>query len=610
MKKILIYLIVLGAFVGMTSCEDTFLQTPNITGSTNIDLVYSDSVNAIQIVMQNYIQGLRVGAMITTGNHGILSNYSDELLRGYSFESYYNIADVGYNPNNTGSLPDSYSNHFNQIRACYLVKENIDRVPNMTQTTKNNIKGEMLGIIAFQYTNMFMRLGGAPIITGSLTVSDNLAIPRASLDSTLNFIVTTSDQAIALLPDNWSVNYKGRLTKSAVMAIKARALAYAARPLFNSATPYLSLGSNNRLICFGSTASPSRWQAAITANLAVITNATANGYNLINTGGGVGVPNPNAFADYATATSTPNNPEVLLPWNNENGTQNGNCVGFWYNYSAYWTYARYDHQLSCVPFSIFKNYYNADGTDASWPQVGDAAPRPATDYVTRCAALEPRFHADQIGPGFDATKTNNPGDAKWNIQGWGYNLGNYCLNSPVNGVPTPSIFPNGTMGYGCSSPTKFYYKAGSRVWFNFPIFRLAENYLNLAEAYNEIGNSSSALQYLNVIHNRAGLPTITETDQTKLRTIIQREWTIEYFMENQRYFLVKHWKLPNISTEILGGQVKEFQFYVTKTDNLPTSLINYWAAVTYTKYWNPAMFLEPIPQYEVNKGCVVQNPGY
>ena len=604
MKKILTYLCVLGVCAGMFSCQKTFLQQPNISGVANLNLVYSDSVNATQIIMQNYLTSLRVGAMITTGNHGILSNFSDELLRGYSFESYYALADVGYVPTNTGGLPDSYGYHFTCIRSNYLVKENIDKVPNMTATTKKYIKAEMTGLNAFQYMNMFMRYGGVPIITKSFSATDNLVVPRASLDSTLSFIVSMCDEAIAGLPTNWPANFKGRLTSGAVMAIKARALTYAARPLFNSAAPYIDYGQNNRLICFGSTASPNRWQTAITTNLAVLSYAAANGYNLINTGGGVGVKNTNAMADYGTATSTPNNPEVLLPWNNENTALNGNGVGFWYNYSNYWTYARYDHQLSCVPYSIFKNYYNADGTDASWPQVGDAAPRPAADYVTRTAALEPRFHADQLGPGFDASKTNNPGDAKWNIQNWAYWLGNYTLSSG------PSIFPNGTMGYGCCSPTKFYYHAGSRLWFNFPVFRLAENYLSLAEAYNEVGNSSNALLYLNAIHNRAGLPSITETDQTKLRAIIQREWTIEYFMENQRYYLVKAWKLPNIGTEILGGPVKEFQFYVTVANNLPTSLINYWSAVTYTKYWNPCMFLEPIPTSEVNKGVVIQNPGY
>ena len=30
----------------------------------------------------------------------------------------------------------------------------------------------------------------------------------------------------------------------------------------------------------------------------------------------------------------------------------------------------------------------------------------------------------------------------------------------------------------------------------------------------------------------------------------------------------------------------------------------------YTSYWSDAMFLEPIPQTEINKGTITQNPGY
>ena len=36
----------------------------------------------------------------------------------------------------------------------------------------------------------------------------------------------------------------------------------------------------------------------------------------------------------------------------------------------------------------------------------------------------------------------------------------------------------------------------------------------------------------------------------------------------------------------------------------------YWDAVAYNAYWTDAMFLEPFPQTEINKGTLVQNPGY
>ena len=104
------------------------------------------------------------------------------------------------------------------------------------------------------------------------------------------------------------------MTRGAVLAIKARTLLFAARPLFNSATPYLS-GGHDDLVCFGSK-SDDRWQDAIEANEAVLTWAAANNYALLNTGGaGEGNPNPKAFEDYATATSTPANREVLLASN-------------------------------------------------------------------------------------------------------------------------------------------------------------------------------------------------------------------------------------------------------------------------------------------------------
>ena len=103
------------------------------------------------------------------------------------------------------------------------------------------------------------------------------------------------------------------MTRGAVLAIKARTLLFAARPLFNSATPYLS-GGHDDLVCFGSK-SDDRWQDAIEANEAVLTWAAANNYALLNTGGaGEGNPNPKAFEDYATATSTPANREVLLAY--------------------------------------------------------------------------------------------------------------------------------------------------------------------------------------------------------------------------------------------------------------------------------------------------------
>ena len=380
--------------------------------------------------------------------------------------------------------------------------------------------------------------------------------------------------------------------------MKAKLLMFAARPLFNSATPYLDFGTNNKMICFG-TADATRWTTAITANEAVLTWAAANGISLINTGGAaVGVANPNALADYGTATSTPGNKEVILAYKYDN---TGGTISYYYNTSPYWTNSRYDTDNIGMLSNFMANYYRSDGTDQVWPQVGAAAATPASDWLARAAAMESRFKADVIGPGFNAA--NNAGDNNWSLNGWGRSLGNYG-----------ATFPNGNgFGKGCGFTTKFYYHAGSRQWFEPPLFRLAETYLNLAEAYNESGDATKALANLNIVHNRAGLPAITETDKVKLRAIIQREWAVEYYNENHRYYDLKHWKVDNIGNGILGGQMRELQFSVVSSasnKNLASSLISYWDCNAYIIYWNPKMFLEPIPQSEVNKGIIIQNPGY
>lgn len=596
--------------MGIYSCQKTFLQKPSTSGTVTIATVYSSSTNALSALFQCYRGSLIQGWPGGIGfGHGALASISGERSRGYGWHGTYNIAATGINPNTVGDggdggAADNFSANFTNLRANWLVAENIDQVPDMDATNKGYVKAEIAGLNAYRYMGMFMRYGGSPIITGSFQPSDNLAVPRSTLQATLDYTIKLCDAAIAGLPDKWPLSatgadQTGRLTKGAVMAIKAKTLMFAARPLFNAATPYLDNGANNNLICFG-TVDQTRWTTAITANEAVLTWAAANGFALINTGGSVGVPNANAFADYATATSTPNNSEVLLAYKNDNAAQSdGGTSGKWYNMSNYWTNNRYDTDLVGMLSNFLPVYYRADGTEQSWPQVGDAAPRPASDYLARMAAMEPRFLADNLGPGFSAA--NNPGDNNWSVNGWNRDMCN-----------SGSTFPNGGYGKGDATTTKFYYKAGSRIWFEFPLFRLAETYLNLAEAYNETGNTGKALEDLNKVHNRAGLPSITETDQTKLRAIIQREWAIEYYNENHRYYDVKHWKLANIGNGIIGGPVREFQFTLSgaSNHNLPTTLVTYWDAVVYQAYWNPKMYLEPIPQTEINKLIITQNPGY
>lgn len=594
MKQSLYILLVALAAVALFSCTKQFLQKPDTTGNTTIETVFSNRASAENAIAAAYrgslVQNLWDGRSI---NNGTLSGISGEMSYGETWGSLKRFVDAGFTPNafenNRAQSTDNFFDNFSAIRRNWQIAENIDKVADMDAGLKTNVKAEMSGLTAYRYMGMFARYGGVPILTKSLTSSDSLNIPRAGLQETLDYIIRLSNDAIAGLPDKWDPQYTGRLTRGAAMAIKAKALMYAARPLFNSATPYLDFGANNKLICFGSQ-NASRWTDAIAANEAVLTWALQNGYALINTGGGPNTPNVNAFDDYGTATSLPSNKEVLLAYRVDETLSK---MYKFYNPTRYSGNERYltDHYGLLSNFLV--NYYKADGTDQVWPGLGAANALPYSDYANKMQAMEPRFKADNYAHGIDPW--NNPG-----VFAWSYAQSSSGQNHEDRGK-------------GAGQSTKFFYLAGARIWFEFPLFRMAEFYLNLAEAYNEAGNTAKSLQNLNIVHNRAGLPSITETDKDKLRKLIQREWAVEYYNENHRFFDVKHWKLPDIGNGIMGGTMREFQFTLVTpgaNDRLASSIVNYYDKAVYTVYWGAKMYLEPIPQEEVDKGIIVQNPGY
>ena len=610
MKNITKILAVIG-LLALTSC-DFFLQKPATTGNVDRDAVFSSKKNAEAALMSCYSNALVHGLPGGLGyTHGTLGAISGEINRGASWHGTYFIAQQGLNVNGAGSDAtdsangssagsENWAKNWSVIRQCFIVKENIDKVVDLSQDEKDVIKAEVTALIAYRYMGMFYRYGGVPVVTRSFEASDDLTAGRVSLEETLQYILDLCDEAHAGLPAKWDAANTGRMTQGVVLAIKARALMYAARPLFNRATPYLDFGENNNLICFGN-ADKERWKDAIDANEAVLTWAAANGVSLINTG--------DAFKDYATATSTPGNKEVILAFKNNSTSQDYSTYVFLYNNcSAYWTWNRFDNGESGVLSNHIKYYYKKDGSEMKWPVYGNQTPRSGAEWIENVADLEPRALADIKFAGHDAM--NNTGDTKWTSLGWG-------RNGYDGKIGMGDAFPNSVGGsdkgqLSCER-TKFYYKAGSRTWFEFPLFRLAETYLNLAEAYNEYGNSGKALENLNKVHQRAGLPAVTETNQSKLREIIQREKFIEFFGENHKYFDVKHWMREDIGEGICGGSMRAFTFNIKAGATWPydkSTIDTWWETEYYQAFWSPAMYLEPFPQSEVNKGTITQNPGY
>lgn len=573
MKNILSIIVAVGLASTFNSCQKDFLQMP-LSSTTTVDSIFSTAIKAQGAWTNAYKGCLSQGLPYRNDwNAMIQENLSGGLSYGQAWTISRNIVLNGLNSTSSNEDMEGYNSNFTYIRQAYLVIENIDKVKDLTAEEKAGIKAEMKALIAYRYGQMFIMYGGVPIVSSSLLATDDLAIPRAPAKNVLDSIVSWCDQAAAVLPSVREDNWSGRMTKAGALAIKAKALLYAARPLFNTATPYLDFGENNNLICLGN-ADASRWNAAAAAADAEITEAEAAGISIINTG--------NPLDDYGRATATPGNKEVILAFKSINTYGGGGDNWSELPMNAFYNPRYWQAQANVLTTGQAENYYKADGTNQTWPAVG--AITPFADYTAKMNQMEARFKVS-FQP-YQMDSWANPGDNTW-------------LNTNIGNGP----------GYGVARSVKFYYLAGNRYWFEFPIFRLASAYLSAAEAYNEMGQPGQALIKLNKIHERAGLQAVTETNQALLRAIIQREWAVEMFNEQYRLHDVKHWKLPNVGTEILGGPVRAFN-YNNNAGVKATGNTNYADGVIYQAFWAPRQFLNPFPQAEINKGYLLQNPGY
>lgn len=579
-KSYCILLIVM--LLGTVSCQDYFLKKP-MGNDVTAKEVFSSRQKAMSAVSQAYSEALRInitflendGSNLYGMNSGTLGHISGE-LNGfrYNWSDPVIISNSGMSA--SGPFIDNFTYNYTAIRRCYTVIENIDAVPDMSNEEKESVKGEMYALIAYRYCRMLIQYGGVPIVEG-IVPFDSPAIHRAPVKTMLAHIVDLCDnEALPRLPDRQTADMKGRLTKGAALSIKAQAYLYCARPLFNTNTPYLSLGGDNdKLLCMGEPYNEKLWEEARDASQAVIDWATTdNRHRIVNTG--------NPFDDYGRAVAAPDSEEVIVSWQAFN--------------ARHYDPRQQGGGANNMSYTQLRQYSRQDGTDQTWPEgLGETQWAPIDEYSAKLEEMEARYWASAVPGGYDAR--NNPGSQPWRADV----MVNYSTWEGRANIEQ------------CGRRCKFWYHAGTRTWFNYPIYRLAYFYLALAEAKNELGDAAGAREALRVTRDRAGLPYLGLSDRTALRRAIQREWAVEFFEENHRLFDVKHWKLADLGDGVIGGDKKGFQFDYVSVTGGSYSLSNYKGfkvAVSYKGFWSDNQYLNPFPTREVNKGYLVQNPGY
>lgn len=549
MKKIYItFSILLMLFTGF-SCKKVIDLQP--TGSFTTNNVWKDP-SLIQVFV-NQIYKESVFAF-KDGGFG-WGSQTDELYSNFNWcnENTY-IMGQATPDNQNSSFPLNYSSTLNYWTTLYstiqktnLFFQNVSMADSVGHGAQlNNMKGEVHFLRALCYFELLKRFGGVPLITKVYTANDNtFTESRATWDQTRDFILSEITAASAILPKTYanSADY-GKATLGAALALKSRLLLYAASPTFNTAN-YMA-----------------RWQAAADAAKAVIDlgvyslHGNSTTYNTI-------------FTDFF-------NSEVIFSrvFNATVQEDRYNTLYRDLSPNGYNGYSAYN-----VLEQMVEDFDMADGSHFSWATNG------TNPYQNR----EPRFYADVLFNGSpfqgrDAQFYEGGLDSKLSsLSPWNASKTGYTIRKMVDESYNFNIQP---------------YSACQWV-----AFRLGEIYLNYAEAEAALGNGSEALNYLNKIRNRAGVPAVTATGAA-LTDAIHHERRIELCFEGHRFFDLRRWGTAEIGSKDALG------ITITPTSPANTSF-TYKVTTIQKRTWNPGFYFYPIPRKEIQiNPNIKQNPNY
>ena len=92
-----------------------------------------------------------------------------------------------------------------RIRQINLFLENIEDVPFDDNAWKDRLKGEVHFLHAYFYHNLVRLYGGVPLVTKAYDLKDDFTIFRATLQESIDFVVSECDLAASLLPATYAV---------------------------------------------------------------------------------------------------------------------------------------------------------------------------------------------------------------------------------------------------------------------------------------------------------------------------------------------------------------------------------------------------------------------
>ena len=125
-----------------------------------------------------------------------------------------------------GKFLGDWSYFYTGIKAENLFMDFVDQNTTLDPALKDRMKGEVRFVRAFHYFKLMTRFGDVPLFSTDITPDEAKNIARSPKAEVLKFILDELDAAAAILPNTYPAADRGRITKGAALALKARVLLY------------------------------------------------------------------------------------------------------------------------------------------------------------------------------------------------------------------------------------------------------------------------------------------------------------------------------------------------------------------------------------------------
>lgn len=400
------------------------------------------------------------------------------------------------------------------------------------------------------------RYGDIPMPMSVLTIEEANNVSETSFDNVIEFIVDECDATAAELPTVYTqdVGETGRVTKGVAMALKSRALLYAASKLHNQSGDV------------------EKWK-----------KAAAAAANLMNTG--IYQLEANINTDITNKITSASKELIMV---RRNGTGNDfEKKNFPIGYEG-------GNSGTCPTQNLVDAFQTKTGYDVALTQAGWQSDDPNFNAENPFANRDPRMNKILLyngvsfkGRALECFQGGKDGQPVQGASVTGYYLKKYIKE---NIDLTPGI--------------------NSKDYHHWIVFRYAEILLNYAEAMNEAFGADytdatytmSATEALNMVRTRAKMPAVSAgLSKEDFNWVLRRERRVELAFEGHRFWDIRRWMIgEDTQKNIYGAEI------VKSGDN-----VNYSLKLVETRVWDNKMNLYPIPQREIyiNKK-LTQNSGW